>query len=445
MAWRNRNRAFDDQDDQDDRDDWARDQQALTDVLQENTSGQDRIEDSRPVEILQSPDPFSGSVDRTSISRELPDPLSGSFQPPRPSLVAMSSAFDGRERELQEPDLNVPTPPPTVPPPIGTDAARKSIADAYQRELGRAATGTEIDRWLSGAFGHGDATNLDPIMKAIGASGEAQAFRDRPKSIQEAYRRFLGREASPEEFASHVGNPGGFAGILNTIASSPEAQAYQARTTTGSPSSSPTAIDKAARDQIARGNVGVMSGFEQGDYGGDVKARTSVKNMFGRIAQRYANRPGSIDAILADPDFKRLFPNAKKVPGGAGDKIDFGGVLSDFETGTPVGIVDVLTQSDPRTNTAGAWWWNPEGAATGGGTAGAPTAGAPTANARTTGAGTTGAGMTGGSTADGGVLTPYMFDQQSALEQIQAEIDALMQGRGSQIDQRALMQMLGGM
>jgi len=140
-----------------------------------------------------------------------------------------------------------------------------------------------------------------------------------------------------------------------------------------------------------------------------------------------------------------LFPNAKKVPGGAGDKIDFGGVLSDFETGTPVGIVDVLTQSDPRTNTAGAWWWNPEGAATGGGTASAPTAGAPTANARRTGAGTTGAGTTGGSTADGGVLTPYMFDQQSALEQIQAEIDALMQGRGSQIDQRALMQMLGGM
>jgi hypothetical protein len=48
------------------------------------------------------------------------------------------------------------------------------------------------------------------------------------------------------------------------------------------------------------------------------------------------------------------------------DKIDFGGVLSDFETGTPVGVVDVLQASDPTRNTATGWQWLPDEVAQGG-------------------------------------------------------------------------------
>jgi hypothetical protein len=130
------------------------------------------------------------------------------------------------------------------------------------------------------------------------------------------------------------------------------------------------------RDQLKWGNTGQMRGFEVGsDYGGDTKARNSVKNTFGRIASRYAHAPGSIDQIMQDADFKRFFPNAKKVAGGAGDKIDFGGVLSDFESGVPVGVVDVLEYADPNGGTSRGWQWLDEGNA-GGGMGSVPAGGA---------------------------------------------------------------------
>lgn len=116
------------------------------------------------------------------------------------------------------------------------------------------------------------------------------------------------------------------------------------------------------RDRLTWGNAGSMSGFQVGsDYGGDTKARNSVKNTFGRIASRYKNAPSQLDAIMADPEFQRYFPNASRVQGGAGDKIDFGGVLSDFESGTPVGVVDVLQSADPNADTAENWVWLPDG------------------------------------------------------------------------------------
>lgn len=112
------------------------------------------------------------------------------------------------------------------------------------------------------------------------------------------------------------------------------------------------------RDRLKWGSVGALEGFRAGyDYGGDVKARNSVKNTFGRIASRYEAKPSSIDAILNDPDFKAFFPNAKKV---GFDKIDFGGVKSDFESGEPVGVVDVGNSFDPTTDTGRGWWWGYE-------------------------------------------------------------------------------------
>lgn len=191
---------------------------------------------------------------------------------------------------------------------------REQIAGAYQQQLGRAATEDELNKWLSGAYGWGQAGNIAPILSAIGQSGEAQGYRAGQAGGQ-----------SPTQQA-----------VLGTMA---------------------------GRDQLRRGNVGTMLGFNLGDYGGDVKARTSVKNTFSRIASRYANAPGSVDAMMNDPDFKAAFPNARKV---GHDKIDFGGVLSDFETGTPVGVVDVLQASDPTRNTATGWQWLPDEVAQGG-------------------------------------------------------------------------------
>lgn len=103
--------------------------------------------------------------------------------------------------------------------------------------------------------------------------------------------------------------------------------------------------------------VGNMLGFNTAlDYP-DQKAANSVKNTFGRIASRYdTNAPGFLQALLGDADFQRYFPDARLGPEeGRGGMIDFGGVLSDFESGVPVGLVDVLNAYDGQTSKG--WQW----------------------------------------------------------------------------------------
>jgi hypothetical protein len=260
-------------------------------------------------------------------------------------------------------------------------------------------------------------------------------------SMNDAYRQFTGRDGDAAGLAAHAKNPGGFEGAINAIANSDEAKAYANRPQTilGGTTTTPPAggaFTRENRDALKYGNVGRMEGFNTSDYGGDVKARNSVKNTFGRIASRYANAPNSVEAMMADPDFKSAFPNAKRVAGGAGDKIDFGGVLSDFETGSPVGVVDVLTASDPRNNTANGWAWMPDGE---GGTqtqGGGPAA--PQANA--------------GPRIDNGAIgrpAPVDAPAQAPTENadpmaaVMAEIQALQNGGGSPMEQDALLQLLG--
>lgn len=114
-------------------------------------------------------------------------------------------------------------------------------------------------------------------------------------------------------------------------------------------------LTREQRDVLRRGTAGNLEGFmNRASYGNDLKARNSVKNTFATIASRYPSKPSSIDLILADPDFKQVFPNAKRV---GVDSIDFGGVKSDFESGTPVGVIDVLTAADASNDTARGWWW----------------------------------------------------------------------------------------
>lgn len=117
------------------------------------------------------------------------------------------------------------------------------------------------------------------------------------------------------------------------------------------------AFGKAAKSQ--------MHGFREDDYGGDTKARTSVKNTFQAIARDYDATPEGLRALVQDPRFKRAFPNASLVPHPTGDKIDFGGVLSDFESGSPVGIIDVGLSFDGANNTGAGWWWGNDADGTG--------------------------------------------------------------------------------
>ena len=209
-----------------------------------------------------------------------------------------------------------------------------------------------------GAGGYGDQV------------GQQDQQRDSAYSqIRAAYRRVLKREASDSEIESHLAGRYDSATVqraLQTIQSSPEAQSANAQTppspTSPAPGGATTPsspfMPRQQRDQLTWGNVGRMEGFEVGStYGGDLKARNSVKNTFGRIASRYPATPEGLRQAMQDPEFRANFPNARLIDHPTGDKIDFGGVLSDFESGTPVGVVDVgrAFAADQKDQTAFVW------------------------------------------------------------------------------------------
>lgn len=198
-----------------------------------------------------------------------------------------------------------------------------------------------------------------------------------------------------------------------------------------SPAPTPAGGGDASRDwrntlQYGDG-PGTLSGFNTNGYGGDQKAANSVKNTFGRIAKRYPNTPEGLRQAMNDPDFKRAFPNARMVEGGAGDKIDFGGVLSDFESGSPVGVVDVGQAFDPSSNSGQAWAWMPDGEG-GGGAAGGASLG---------GGGTLGQGVTIDSLLGGDPMAT-INEQINGLaggqdSQIQALIEQILSGQQPQV------------
>ena len=168
------------------------------------------------------------------------------------------------------------------------------------------------------------------------------------------------------------------------------------------------------------GGVGNLSGFNTSGAGYDDKAANSVKNTFGRLAQRYPATPEGLKQLMNDPDFKRAFPNATLVPGGAGDKIDFGGVLSDFESGTPVGVIDVGQAFDPSNNTGQAWWWGSEPDGGGGG-----------------------AGL-GGGVGGTGLDMASILSGKDPLNDIIKRIQDLQAGRTPDAESQALINMLTG-
>lgn len=211
------------------------------------------------------------------------------------------------------------------------------------------------------------------------ANGQQQSAYNQ---LRAAYKRYLNREASDSELESHLAGRYDSATVqraLQTIQNSQEAQQQPAQDAapaigvgpntpipggylgygrSGMSAQPPT---REQRDQLTWGNVGRMEGFQVGsDYGGDLKARNSVKNTFGRIASKYPATPDGLKMAMQDPEFKAAFPNARLIDHPTGDKIDFGGVLSDFESGTPVGVVDVGRSFAPDQKEQTAFVWQPE-------------------------------------------------------------------------------------
>lgn len=102
-------------------------------------------------------------------------------------------------------------------------------------------------------------------------------------------------------------------------------------------------------DHIKRGNVGETGGFTEDGLNGNLGVRGSntIKNVNGRFFSNLPAKPSSIPILLADPEFRALFPNAKQV---GFDKIDYG-------DGKPV---DVLEFANPNDDTAKRWQWGVE-------------------------------------------------------------------------------------
>lgn len=102
--------------------------------------------------------------------------------------------------------------------------------------------------------------------------------------------------------------------------------------------------------------TGTMLGFNTAlDYDNE-SAKNSMKNQFGQIASRYKAAPSMLDAVMNDPDFKALFPNARKAQSSAGDQIDFGGQV-DPHSGAAIGVVDVGGAFDPANDSGAGWTW----------------------------------------------------------------------------------------
>lgn len=209
--------------------------------------------------------------------------------------------------------------------------------------------------------GTGPANTLfDQVMSRVDANGDGQLNAAEFKSFlgdllgAATARRSDTSAASGGTGPARAGDgPSAVRQYLNSLGATPQAPSAGILSRDGA--SAPT---REMRDQLGWSGVGRMEGFEVGSsYNGDLKARNSVKNTFGRIASRYPSQPSSIDRIMADPDFKAAFPNARRL---SFDKIDFGGVMSDFESGSPVGVVDVLTSADPTADVARGWAWQPD-------------------------------------------------------------------------------------
>lgn len=139
----------------------------------------------------------------------------------------------------------------------------------------------------------------------------------------------------------------------------------------------------------------------------------SVKYDAGRLLYG-KNKPSDVGTTVRGEDFQKRFPGATF---DGKDNIDFRGILSDGDKGSPVGLIDVLMGADHENDSSnGLWWGAPDAAANGASASGA----AP----QSTG------------------LNP--LGDSSTIAKIMAELSAASNDEQSPAEREALMAMLQG-
>jgi hypothetical protein len=317
---------------------------------------------------------------------------------------------------------------------------RSAIRQAYSEYLGREASSSEVDGWVSGRF-HGGGIN--DWLNAIQNSGEAKDYaarsqtpqpdptppttptvprttmatiptdftgdppvtgdngsgsdgvptitgQDRPEVIDHdfeeardqlraAYRKHLGREASDEEIQ------GWWTGQYGWGPQGIEGLPGWLRGIEQSPEAQARAGPETETE-----TTGVPSrigqappGYDQGKWA-DPEHHTAKYDAAAFLHD--LTKPSDIAAMVRSPAFQARFPGATF---NDKDKIDFG---SNLEGGNRIGVIDVLMRADQGADTSGGLWW---GAGGGAAPTPAPTGPGPTGPGPT-GPGPTGPGSTGG-------------------------------------------------
>ena len=313
------------------------------------------------------------------------------------------------------------------------------IRQAYRTYLGREASASDVDGWVSGQY-HGGG--IDDWVNAIRNSGEAQAYAARQraetartpdqgppdgpqteespppdydpdpqtspdppgtpdrqsrvdrerakKALREAYREHLGREMSDADFEGWWGGqygwgPEGIEGLPGWLRGIKHEG------------------DRLKGEDKKEDPAGVPERTGQAPPGWDPTKWADPDHhtvKYDAAAFLYGlTKPSEIAAVVNSAAFQARFPGAAF---NGTDKIDFGSVTED---GVPVGVIDVLMQSDQAGDTSAGLWWgagptgggSEETAATGPETA---ATGPETAATGPAGPGPTGPGPTGGWTPD---------------------------------------------
>lgn len=254
--------------------------------------------------------------------------------------------------------------------------------------LSGAATGAGLGSIVPGignAIGAGIGAAVGGLKGLLGSRGIRQgqvtdlSAQDARGAVAAAYRDKLGREATPQEIDSHLGNNKGqvapwisqgiWSNALNNIGSSPEAQAYAAKMAQpqAAPQAAPeqAAVQQAIAGPPAGGKGGILEGFnaDKMNMGMD-KQMKSPKYAFAAVAQKYdQSDPAQRQAMLAElKQHPSGFFKDAQLTGNKGDILDVG------EQTDPVwgGIrkFDVIRGAGEGGK---AWQWGAQGGDSGGG------------------------------------------------------------------------------
>lgn len=164
--------------------------------------------------------------------------------------------------------------------------------------------------------------------------------------------------------------------------------------------------------------MGGLEGFNTGAWGSGERGSNTLKNSFGKIASRYdPTQAGAASALMRDPDFQAMFPDAYIVEHPNQDLIDFDGPGGD----PPVDVLRGATSG----GAGAAWQWGVQDS----GGAGAEGGGDPLAGASS------------------GAAVPTDIEglmNSDVLAKIQQEIARLSEGGQGGDEQALVQQILGG-